>query len=115
MKPFFLIAGALVFFASTTARAEYCREFTQTIRVGNQKQEGVGTACMQADGSWQIVSPARIHAEAPPPQTIIIHEPPRRVYRPRPVYYGITWKEPRYRYHRHHHDHGRDYGRRGRW
>lgn len=32
-----------------------CREFTQTIEVGGQKQNGYGTACRQPDGSWQIV------------------------------------------------------------
>jgi surface antigen len=35
---------------------QYCREFTQTIVVGGQKQQGYGTACRQQDGTWQIVS-----------------------------------------------------------
>ncbi len=35
---------------------QYCREFTQTIVVGGQQQQGYGTACRQGDGSWQIVS-----------------------------------------------------------
>ncbi len=35
---------------------EYCREFTQTINVGGQRQQGVGRACRQPDGTWQIVS-----------------------------------------------------------
>ncbi len=33
----------------------YCREFQQTITVGNQKQQGYGRACQQPDGSWKIV------------------------------------------------------------
>jgi surface antigen len=33
----------------------YCREFTQTITVGGQTQDGYGTACRQPDGSWKIV------------------------------------------------------------
>lgn len=33
-----------------------CREFTQTVEVGGQQQNGYGTACRQADGSWKIVS-----------------------------------------------------------
>jgi surface antigen len=38
-------------------RAEgYCREFTQKIYIGGRPQTGVGLACRQADGSWQIVS-----------------------------------------------------------
>ena len=36
--------------------APTCREFTSTITVGNTLQQGVGTACQQGDGSWQIVS-----------------------------------------------------------
>ncbi len=34
----------------------YCREFTQTIRVGGRTEEGYGTACRQPDGTWKIVS-----------------------------------------------------------
>lgn len=126
MKPFFAIAAAGLFFASASAHAEYCREFTQTIRVGNQKQEGVGTACLQADGSWQIVSPAQArnghYAEAPPvqTQTIVIHdERPvvyRPAYRPAPVYWGISWNEPRGRYcDRGYHDCGHGHRGRGHW
>ena len=33
----------------------YCREFTQEIFVGGQKQTGYGRACRQPDGSWEIV------------------------------------------------------------
>lgn len=32
----------------------YCREFTETINVGGQLQQGYGVACRQPDGSWQI-------------------------------------------------------------
>ena len=31
-----------------------CREFTQTVSIGGQMQEAYGTACRQADGSWNI-------------------------------------------------------------
>lgn len=33
----------------------YCREFTQTIYVGGEEQTGVGTACRNPDGTWQLV------------------------------------------------------------
>lgn len=33
-----------------------CREYQQTIKVGGKTQQGVGTACQNADGSWQIVN-----------------------------------------------------------
>lgn len=33
----------------------YCREYTQTVRVGNKAQEAYGKACRNPDGTWQIV------------------------------------------------------------
>lgn len=33
----------------------YCREYTQTVTVGNKTQEAYGTACRQPDGTWEIV------------------------------------------------------------
>ena len=32
-----------------------CREYQQEIIVGGKKEQGYGTACRQADGSWKIV------------------------------------------------------------
>ena len=39
-----------------TMSGRYCREYTQEIIIGGQKQTGYGTACRQPDGSWEIVS-----------------------------------------------------------
>lgn len=39
-----------------TANGTPCREFTSTITIGGQEQQGYGTACRQADGSWKIVN-----------------------------------------------------------
>lgn len=39
-----------------TPAGNYCREFTQTIQIGNKQEEGYGTACRQPDGSWKIVN-----------------------------------------------------------
>ncbi|MBN67488.1 MAG: hypothetical protein CMM94_08000 [Rickettsiales bacterium] len=39
-----------------TASGQYCREFSQTIYVDGRSEKGYGTACRQADGSWQIVN-----------------------------------------------------------
>jgi surface antigen len=33
----------------------YCREYTQNINVGGQKQQAYGKACRQPDGSWKII------------------------------------------------------------
>lgn len=34
----------------------YCREYTKQAKIGGKMQEVYGTACMQPDGSWEIVS-----------------------------------------------------------
>lgn len=34
----------------------YCREFSQTIKVGGKVEKGYGTACRQPDGSWKIIN-----------------------------------------------------------
>ena len=33
----------------------YCREFTQEIFIGGEKQTGYGRACRQPDGAWEII------------------------------------------------------------
>ncbi len=33
-----------------------CREFQQTIKVGGKKESAYGTACLQPDGAWKIIS-----------------------------------------------------------
>ena len=35
---------------------QQCREFTQTIFIEGQAETARGTACRQADGTWDIVS-----------------------------------------------------------
>ena len=37
-----------------TEQGTYCREFTQEVIIGNQKEKAYGTACRQPDGSWKI-------------------------------------------------------------
>lgn len=34
----------------------YCREYTSTVLVNGRPVESYGTACLQPDGSWRIVS-----------------------------------------------------------
>ena len=36
------------------ATGQYCREYTQDVWIGNEKQQTSGTACRQADGTWKI-------------------------------------------------------------
>ena len=39
-----------------TADGRQCREFQQTVTIGGNKEEAYGTACMQPDGTWQVVN-----------------------------------------------------------
>ena len=34
----------------------YCRDFVQSVVIAGRRQQAVGVACQQADGSWQVVS-----------------------------------------------------------
>ncbi len=93
-----LVASAIIY-SSIPAAAEsrYCREYTKTITVGGKPQEqGYGTACMQPDGSWEIVStneaapePEYVETYTPMPvRTVEYIEYPRPVYiaRPQPAF-----------------------------
>ena len=39
-----------------TGDGRYCREYQSSIYVGGKYEQGVGTACRNPDGTWQIVS-----------------------------------------------------------
>jgi heme exporter protein D len=39
-----------------SADGQYCREYQQTVTVGGRSEQAYGTACMQPDGAWHIVS-----------------------------------------------------------
>ena len=47
--------GRIVPVTTYRQNGRYCREFTQEIFIGGQKQTGYGRACRQPDGSWEIV------------------------------------------------------------
>ena len=34
----------------------YCREFQETVTIGDQQETAYGTACRQPDGTWKIVN-----------------------------------------------------------
>ena len=39
-----------------TDSGRYCREYTTDVVVGSKREQAYGTACRQADGSWEVVS-----------------------------------------------------------
>lgn len=40
----------------TTASGRYCREFQHEVTIGGRAEEAYGTACLNPDGSWEVVS-----------------------------------------------------------
>jgi surface antigen len=38
-----------------TQSGQYCREYRQTVMIGDEQHEAYGKACRQSDGSWKIV------------------------------------------------------------
>jgi surface antigen len=74
----------------TGAQGQPCREFTSTIVVAGQQQQGYGTACRQPDGTWRIVSDEAEATQAPPPAQTNIYvnnPPPEYYYYPAGFYY----------------------------
>lgn len=39
----------------TNSSGKTCREFQQSVTIGGKTEEAYGTACLQADGSWEMV------------------------------------------------------------
>lgn len=132
MKKIILSIAAIGAVSLSTNAAAYngatlqCREYTRTIYVGCQPQECVGTACLQPDGSWQIVSQPTVPATLPatttvPVREVVVHQD-HYYPSPRPYYYssyyparsgisislGNSWG-PRHYGHRSHYR-GRGYG-----
>lgn len=120
-KSYTLIAAAMAFIASSGAAQAYnnnlqCREYTRTIYIGGQPQQGFGTACLQPDGSWQVVSDGQIGATVAPQyitERVVVREP---VYVPTSYYssgyyprrgisISIGNHYPNHRWHRGYHRH----------
>ena len=65
MKARFMVGALALSLGAHAAHAQYyptanpqpyCREFTKVVDIGGRRESAYGTACMQPDGSWQIVS-----------------------------------------------------------
>lgn len=84
MKKLFLLAFALAL--PVIAQADpYCREYTQVTKIGGISQKNYGLACLQADGSWQMVTAAQPMPLEPQNTAYIIEQRPHVVYVPRPT------------------------------
>lgn len=126
------VIAALTALSATAAEASiyttsYCREYTQTVRVGGVLQPSYGTACMQPDGSWEMVGNPQPVAVSPPviQQPVVqqvtyltpqpVYYPSYRAYQPRQVIslnIGHGYRDRGYRNgyhygHSHRHNHSR--------
>jgi hypothetical protein len=95
---------------TTVAPAPYCREYTQSVTIGGQTQTGVGTACLQADGAWEIQplapttpSAGTVTTTQTTDQQIEYVARRNRVYfiprAPFPVFYGHVYSHGHHYYH----------------
>ncbi len=84
------VAASTVLPSMAGAQGAYCREYTRSVMVGNKMQEGYGTACMQPDGSWQVMNEGQqssVPSYAQPQPAFA----PAPVYQPAPV---VQYYEP---------------------
>jgi hypothetical protein len=106
------LAGAFLAplaFVQPAEAGDYCREYQKSIRVGGHIESGYGTACMQPDGSWMIVSTRGTvdpFDELRNRDVILVSDQ-------RPVYYnyGPSFRPVTYYPRKHHYYNNRYYGR----
>jgi hypothetical protein len=92
-------------FAQPAEAGEYCREYQKSIRVGGHIESGYGTACMQPDGSWMIVSTRGTvdpFDELRRQDVILVSDQRPVYYNYGPSYRPVTYF-PRQRYYNTHH------------
>ncbi len=97
--------------------ADGCREYTQTIRIGDEEHQAFGRACLQPDGSWRLHPPPQAPATQtiPPPSAWVVpvYPYPYPYYYAPPVFFGSAFFfSDRHHHHRHHH-HGHRHFRHG--
>lgn len=112
-----LLAGASLLHATPAEAGDYCREYRKQVKVGGGVQEAYGTACMQPDGSWEIVSengrPVEMYDFYGQPTYTFVERP---VYTPPMIFSSVVFSghdSHRHRHHRHHHGCGHGHGHKG--
>lgn len=134
----FMVLGAGLAMSHTAQAApgdSYCREYTKAVSVGGLPQQGYGTACMQPDGSWEMVTTENAAYNAPRPMQAVqmvhtttpviyttpIHYRSHGHYRPYGYYHYPYYNRPvislsfgksyHHKHWKHHRGHGRDHHR----
>jgi len=90
------LGGCIVAPVPMAVAQQNCQQYSQTIIVDGAPQMGYGVQCQQADGSWQIVTPASPVPANPPPAVIVAPYPayapyPYAPYAYTPYYYPSPW------------------------
>ncbi len=103
--------------------APYCREYIRTVTIGGRTQQAYGTACLQPDGAWKIVSEeAQTGAfqaqndafEAQDAAPVLVYQPAPVVYPAEPVlrfpfYLNLAFNDGGWDTHRHGWNEGREH------
>jgi hypothetical protein len=87
--------------------ADGCREYTQTIRIGDEEHQAFGRACLQPDGSWRIHPPANGPAAGqavPAPAATAV--PAYPYYYAPPAFFGSAFFFSHHHHRHKHHHHG---------
>lgn len=135
MKMLFLGTAAALLIGVADAEAQgYCREYSQGVTIGGQRQSSYGVACLQPDGSWQVVSSQQnyggnfSYAPPPPPPVAYVPAPvPAPAYRPVSSGFSLSIGVPFHRgyggcnnrhgrsHYKNHKHHGHGGWKHGRW
>lgn len=100
---------------TATADDAYCREYQRNITIGGETVKSHGTACMQPDGSWKLMSDAEedsnLQLAGLDVTPVIVEEPIVYRYYEGPSWdFSLDWDDDEY----HPRHHGR-HGRHGHW
>lgn len=98
-----LTVGAIVTGIGVTTPAQandnYCRDFNQKIKINDQWEQAYGRACLQPNGTWEIVSSSSGHRDDRQTTNYVIH---KTYTHTAPFRIGLYWGDG-------YHYHGRSY------
>ena len=108
--------GAMPSQAMAYTARDYCREYTRTVTIGGRPEHAYGTACLQPDGQWLIVSEGGRAVydrgrDSGPSRVIYIQD----ARKPYGYYKHPSYKKDSHRHHNHHHKKRYDDNDRHRW
>lgn len=88
-----MLLGGSTMAVEAAETGPYCREYTQKVMIGGQVRQAYGTACLQENRAWQIVSQQVDGNEGVAALTPVVSEPVVQ-YVETPVYVSRYEPEP---------------------